>query len=750
MRSIRLFLMSVAVLSSFGQLPAQSSKKWEWTGTTPEAAASATAADEKTVFLLNVGKYNSTTTKNDEYWLARGGEWGTQAVIGNVPMALTVTSEQHGYVWDRYYAYRFATSVLMQGQASTGYLGFMPSANANNKLCYFLDRGVSHTQANDSWPECLMSKDASKNVYTIGVHTGSSTPSYYMVAGRNAESTDSETRTDCINGFASLSSVTDDTQKWMLVTLKELKEYFQQVDAAESNPALATFLLSNPDFGRDDSAVKDWKTGDNDAPLTMESVKNDDKKPDTPIRTIAEQQGYYVGNAFPCNDMDQKKYGHQWTASVKGNGKISQTVEPIREGWYSVRVNGISFNTVEGGVAKLFASVGGATASTSGKTPYAESALTTQSEIPASYTAAESLVNDGSHEASVLVYVPAATTSDGFQTIRLGIEVSGMGADTWTCVDNFQMYYLGKPAEENVVLLDEDRTDIAYINQQNDFVNQASNGEGRKKSNVYLRRSLNVGKWNSIVLPFAISRDVINSVFGSGTIVSEFKGAIDESHPTRIFFEEVSQMEGGKLYIIKPTNGQPANQSAVEASAKNSDGSAVVSFAEGSDYWTFVAANFGSDNAYEASVPGPEGNETFNSGKVQFYGTYVSDACSANGSGEKLIPAGSYVISGNNTENSVAGLWYYRTVETKTKGFRGWLQPVSEDAAREMSVVINGVEDNSSATTAISQLLNFERPEVSGRAGIYNLHGQRVGNGSSVDGLPRGVYIVNGRKCVVK
>lgn len=574
------------------------------------------------------------------------------------------------------------------------------------------------------------------------------TVSYYMVAGYNNESTDNATTTDVdqrINGFESTALPTDNTDEWMLVTLAQLKEYFNQVDAAEADPAIATFLLTDPDFGRNDQAVTNWKTGsDASGTLSLPTTANSNNS-DTPT-TPSTQSGYYVGNGFVMAQSNQETYGHQWTASIKGDGQISQTITPIRKGWYAVRVNASVFGTGNG---VLYASYGGSTTTTSSKTPYAEVAIGNTEELPTSYAAGEEVVNDGDHMVYVMVYV-----DDNLSNLTLGVKVSGSTDDTWTCIDNFQLYYHGDP--QNVVLLDETRTDLEYINAQNTAVNNnktSGDNPQRQRSTVYLKRAMNAGKWNSFVVPFAISEDDIYHVFGSNTVVSELKGATNAEHPNRIYFEKVNNIAAGKLYIIKPANSQPTNQAKVESSALESGSTTkpLLTFEAGSDYWTFNSASFGQDADYVAKVTGTTGAETYSDGgTVTFVGTYVSDSKSASTGDDMLIPANSYVIAYSNTSSgkAEAGKWYFRTKATKTKGFRGWLEQGASNAGAKVEFSINGVVEYGE-TTGIEGLT--DEPTVQTKAsGVYNLSGQLVRKGSSTVGLSQGIYIVNGRKYVVR
>ena len=67
----------------------------------------------------------------------------------------------------------------------------------------------------------------------------------------------------------------------------------------------------------------------------------------------------------------------------------------------------------------------------------------------------------------------------------------------------------------------------------------------------------------------------------------------------------------------------------------------------------------------------------------------------------------------------------------------------------QLAVYIDGMKQEAELT-AIGELI--VGPEAANRYGknngVYNLQGQRVGN--TTEGLPSGIYIVNGRKHVVR
>ena len=84
-----------------------------------------------------------------------------------------------------------------------------------------------------------------------------------------------------------------------------------------------------------------------------------------------------------------------------------------------------------------------------------------------------------------------------------------------------------------------------------------------------------------------------------------------------------------------------------------------------------------------------------------------------------------------------------------TKGMRCWFAP--EDGSQlsaETKVMIDGVVDG---TTRISDVYGDTGTKVQPRFadGVYTIDGRKLRQGTSLAGLPAGLYIVNGRKTAV-
>lgn len=503
--------------------------------------------------------------------------------------------------------------------------------------------------------------------------------------------------------------------------------------------------------------------------VTYTKMKTEDK--------VVEGYTYYLGNGYDeakytvdpitgetlSSEMHlQESYGGAWTANIHGKrGSVVQTIPAtnmIKEGWY--RVSCVGFTTTTKGIARLYAAAGKGNTTGSATAESKKFAIVSLHKIdpaskPATYVAASKLLdtpNVNTYDASVMVYVGINTETDKKETLSFGIQVGSAvdetqnaDDDAWTCFDNFKIEYLGMPPYE--LVLDEDQTDAGYIKAQ---APELDNTQTLQKSTVYLHRNMNTEKWNSLVLPINLNVAQVKRIFGDQVHISKFVGA-KADHPQRIVFDPITAdrndpdaiaIEAGKLYLVKPTaeGGMLKGQEKKEFTYNGNTISVK-------DYYRIVGVTFKkkseiADNAYSGRVMGDTGSEEFGTKQqVQFVGTYVKCFDTNN------IPANSYVLNGNSV-GGTAGLWYYRTVETKTKGFRGWLQSANDLPSKGFEYEIEGVVDQVNGDVTAIEGIEAEQ-QHSGN--IYNLNGQLVRQGAtSTEGLPSGLYIVGGKKVVVK
>ena len=680
--------------------------------------------------------------------------------VEGVPFTLTYRSTTKTFT--------LTSKVKQEGGSSTGKLTLMDGKNSvHDKGNYFVDQNGSSFTATEQGDGYVITSKATTGSTMYG-------NTYKVVAlGANQKAYAKLSTEAWVQGDST------DYATWIIVTEDQRKDAFKTVNNAHVAAVNATFLMSDFDFARNDNSCSEWKTGATATETNTGKLSFTNNKVCKPTDA---GYTYYLGNGYDetrykdgetdpntgetmtVGENRQQSYGGAWTANIHGaRGSVVQTIPAknmIKEGWY--RISCVGFTTTTKGIARLFAASGkgnnttgsGATASTE-KFAIANLTKINAATKPNTYVAASKLLdtpNVNTFDASVKVYVsPTNEAKTTFETLSFGIQVGSAAddsqdadADAWTCFDNFKIEYLGTPEHE--LILDEDQEDGAYINAQ-----AADNDKTLQKSIVYLHRTMNTGKWNSLVLPISLNVGQVKSIFGDQVHISEFKGAYDKNHPQRIIFDPITAnrndpdaiaIEEGKLYLVKPTadGGMPQGQT---EKTFTYDGKTISV----TNYYTIVGVTFKQkkdvqDINYSARVEGTKGSEEYGTAQqVQFVGTYVM--CSAN----DLIPANSYVLNGNN-EGGTAGLWYYRTVETKTKGFRGWLQSVKGQASKVFEYEIEGVvEQVNGNATAIDGIEAAQQHS----ANIYNLNGQLVRQGAtSTEGLPSGLYIVGGKKLVVK
>lgn len=245
-----------------------------------------------------------------------------------------------------------------------------------------------------------------------------------------------------------------------------------------------------------------------------------------------------------------------------------------------------------------------------------------------------------------------------------------------------------------------------------------------KNAEVKLNRTFYKNYWNAICLPYSINRRQIEDVFGDGTMVVLMKN-IDTSTKKVMFIEHVNQdIIAGYPYLIFPTKKDDNDKT-------NHDPIPGIT----------TRATFGEADSPIFTV-GTDG-QTYTAGDMQpnalvFKGTFS----------KADLPVGSYVITKSGTLANVSqtGLWInpyraYIHFNQTTSGAK---------AIKLASMGFAGIDDMEGETTSIEDLL-FNDGIMTRPADVFNVNGQKVrSKAENLYGLPKGVYIVNGKKYVNK
>lgn len=238
------------------------------------------------------------------------------------------------------------------------------------------------------------------------------------------------------------------------------------------------------------------------------------------------------------------------------------------------------------------------------------------------------------------------------------------------------------------VTLDETSDDISTVISEN-------NG---KTVNVTLKRTISKDYLNPVCLPFDLSAEKIAEVFGVGSVVSDYTSV----EGTVMNFTPVTTMTANHPYIVQATES---------FDTKNIAGVTLKKIAE------------------ETIAEGEKENiVTFENSNSTFLGSFV---------GSPSIVVFSKENIATNLFLGKDGNLYHPTADSKMKGMRAYFD-VYDYTGSEAKVNIGG------GLSSIGKLMNGEA--ITGK--VYNLNGQYVGN--TLDGLAKGLYIINGKKYIVK
>ena len=694
-----------------------------WVGNSIETVISSSDPDMQTVYLYNVG-----TGK----FINAGSYWATVTIGYNVGMALHIKkSKKNG----TYYNITGDTkttegSTLAWGRKQdTTEEGQLHTINYNN---VYVDRGTKDKKTgriNGIIDWIFTETSGGSKTYTIHCKNDEhlSWPDKDKYGKIYLQLKKSKTDRSEMN-YPDDVKLWDRNAQWKIVTLRDLKNAFKEKFASDEKPADATFLIYDQNFSRSHTKIGEWEISGG---LTQ-SFKS------TNYSFLSESGTYYVGIGSPSSDYYQAEYAAYWVATVRNigdntqaNGTVTQKVTVLKKGWYIVSCDGF-YNAINGSSMKssFFAKVENNSAGRSNVTVelnrfnndfyYTVGDLTKTyktedvgTESP--YVKAGKVFNEGKYQNSLLVYVPTDNA-----TLDIGVKVEGSNRKRdLTAFDNFQLHYCG----DRDIVLDESQTNKDYINRQVEV--------GVAKT-LILKRTMTPYKWNSITLPVALTAAQFKGAFGRHAELSELKGQ-DENLSSRIVFTPVDLTDDdavvirpNQLYIMKPTrweNGISGDYTKIIDHYGTITVKAPYYLINGVSLTEETAGEFKEQPKYSTTVDG----------QLQFCGTQVKRET-------KYVPKYSYVLGAKD------GKWHYLDKDHSILGFRCWIATGSAGLAKQMTFSINGVVDN---TTGINQtIVDNPRPQ---NADIYTVNGQLVRAGSSsIEGLPKGIYIVNGKKLVVR
>ena len=271
-------------------------------------------------------------------------------------------------------------------------------------------------------------------------------------------------------------------------------------------------------------------------------------------------------------------------------------------------------------------------------------------------------------------------------------------------------------------------------------VHISDKSEKRYKDNLtmYFKRTFVPGKWNSVILPVNLTKAQFEEAFGATAKLSEAHEVYQDNQNLVIGFKPVVEtfvgdqtvyLQAHKPYIIWVDEATVADHKN-KTWTTNDVGSITGEIYMVRKTTEGVGVNF----TYDVTMGKPS-TEEFE----------ISTSITNNQGLEKLLFKGGY----DNHQSLViddygwnAGNLYHLKKDHMMKGYRCWLTPTWASASQSQTTLsfgfgqgeLTGVETAPSA-------------EQQGELKIFNLQGQRL---SSLQGVQPGIYIVNGKKMVVK
>lgn len=725
------------------------------------------ADKDKVLFLYNVG-----TGK----FLNVGGYWGTCAGLHDYGKAL----------WVDYVNSKFKFTVNNSNDTGNT-LGFLlGDSETDNGV--FVDRGnASGETAFTNWTIETVPNDAQNTVWIYTEKSDASSiedakkiGNYYLSA--NPDYNGINKVCDAYKDGKKLG----DNAKWRIFTYAQI--YKAQQDGSVDNMKNVldlSFRLMCPNFERHDGDIKYWKTYD-----FVSTNQDEDGFAKFGLekyyvtsamwnKTEAEktwEPGYKIDYSEGKKTFDdvhdyQRYLGKYFCGSITGKcGILYQDIDITLSGTYVIECKGYS-NTTK---AKLFAGVldpknkKKMVAGTMNSTVFNQVSNMSATEQTALHTnehnmdyAGKAFYDNLKYMNSVVLTVPeSAFYKDGVRlksvNIRLGVmtgeysKVVAPADDEWTVFDDFRLQYASKNTDQDLIL-DEMRDNLNYLVNGSDKYENAT---------LHLKKTLTKNKWNSLVLPVNLTKDQLQSTFGANTRLAilntltstsiEFKSVdLDKIKDTDV------ALVANKPYIIFPEKDQTESNSASYTAIINvnnktkkvnvSAGHYTIAKVKNVDF-----SNIKTEDWTTKLVDAADGSIAAYGTFARTFGEYTEK--DEDGTYSDVTSKGK-IIEGRPTLVNCyffdKGYMYHSA--TRPRGLRGfscWFQPKTTSGAQNAQLTIDGV---SQGTTGIEDILaDYEQPVSRFANGIYNLNGQLVKQGNSTAGLPSGMYIVNGKKCIVR
>ena len=723
----------------------------------------------KIVCLYNVGA---------KKFLSIGGMWGTHASLDVTPYTIYMKS-----ISDSEGTYRLENKV--KGSANLAYLGI-----DTKHIQVFMDQG----EGDRSIIRFDRAKDYSETNKVYLVKIGNPTTLGYLTAYPGDENKLCDFKKD----VAQEGTQAYKNQEWKVITKNEYYKLFNIAPANMKSAVDASFLIVCPDFRVNDADAKKWN-------ITGEGWKDKLRFGDEHMYKLYDKLSStgtkdWVGYT---DQTHQQKYGQYFYCYTKGLRGFTfyQDVKVHKGGWFLLRCNGFSTsnsseNIKQNGkpLANLFITVLDAhgnpinekysTATLNGIS-LADAYQLAQTHNGKTYEGAGigHAFFEGEYENQVQICLDKAPNGNEISnanpvTLRIGFYVdstteSEADAKELTAVDEFKLLYAG-PRRNPELILDEESTDLRYLTEAKDEY---------KNSVLHLNRKLNDNMWNSLILPVDLTWGQMKRTFGDAVKVAKL-AALTENSVQFVTVEPKNDddvmVTAFEPYIVYPPYTQvksapyTVDRFYTSAGEDNSEWLGT-NYEKSKDENNRLTKTLKGDH-YDitmVSLDRKKLNEYVNTtnwvSKTQFdatgggHGTMVCKGTMAK-TYDKDESGKNKILSGRDDLNGDYFMYKGKLIQVPhgkkdngeqysygLKAFRCWFELPGNATAKpsQVSLLIDGVEDSTTGIADIhgsTDCTSYKR----GIDGVFNINGQMVRRSCSLEGLPKGMYIVNGKKIIIR
>lgn len=722
---------------------------------------------DKIVCLYNVGA---------KKFLSIGGKWGTHASLNVSPYSIYMR-------WNGSSSTYFLQNKV-EGSGTGQYMGIFTDKDGVNGV--FMDRNencaIRFVKAKDY-------SDKNK-VYLVEInsflpvtHLG------YLTAYPNDENKFCDYETN----LAAEDTPEYKNQEWKVITKNEYYLLFNTAPAYMESAVDASFLITCPDFRIHDIGAANWKIGGVSSTTDVNShVRFGDE---TMYKTYDKVSNTQDGGFTGRTETHQQKYGKLFYCYTKGlrGFNIYQDVTVHKAGWYLLRCNGFSTansseNITKNGkpLANMFITVLDANNNPI-KEIYSAATLDGISQGDA-YQLAKThngkayegagighAFFEGEYENQVQICLDKdpngnEISSDNPVTLRIGFYVdptdkSEVDANELTAVDNFMLLYAG-PRRNPELILDEESTDLRYLTMATDEY---------KNSVLHLNRKLNDNMWNSLILPVDLTWGQMKRTFGDAVKVAKL-AALTENSVQFVTVEPKNDddvmVTAFEPYIVFPpytqvkstaytvdrfytSEGEDNSEWLGTNYEKSKDENNRLTKAIDADHYAITMVSLDRKRLTEHMDPKTwVSTKTFSGSgtpgttmvcKGTLAKTYDNDGII---SGRDDLNGDFFMYKGNLIQVPRGEKEDHERYQYGLKAFRCWFE-LSSTSASSVSLMIDGVEDSATSIDDIhgsSNSTSYKR----GIEGVFNMNGQMVRRDNSLEGLPKGMYVVNGKKVIIK